>query len=104
MVDPIDHHWVVMVAENEAGPDGFGYTVADKAAFLNGDDGLITSTNPVWLQSVFGVLIGLFEQVGLRTNVTNMVAMACQPGPIAGQQSTTSYGQQMTSEGGRVTL
>ena len=78
--------------------------MADKAEFLNGDDGLITSTNPVWIQWLFGVLIGLFEQVGLRTNVTNMVAMVCQPGPIAGQQSTTSYGQQMTSEGGRGTV
>ena len=28
--------------------------------FLNADDGLIASANPLWLQSDFDVLIGLF--------------------------------------------
>ena len=61
MVDVISYHCVVMVAENEAVPDVFGYTMTDNAAFFNGYDGFIASTNPVWLQWVFGVLIGMFE-------------------------------------------
>ena len=52
MVDVIAHHWVGLVEENEAGPNGFKYTVADKAYFLNEYDGLITSTNPVCPQWV----------------------------------------------------
>ena len=73
--------------------------MAEKAEFFSTNDGLIASTNPVWLQWGFVVLIGLFEQFGLRNYVSKMVAMVCQPGPIYGQQSAAAYGKQMTGEG-----
>ena len=88
-----------MVAENEAGTEGFGYAVAEKAEFLYTDDGLVASTNPLWLQWKFDVIIGLFERLRLQTNVAKTVAMVCQPGPVSGQQSTAAYGLQMTDEG-----
>ena len=43
----IVRHWVGMVMENEAGPEGFGCDVAEKADFFYAYDRLITSTNPV---------------------------------------------------------
>ena len=33
MVDTIFRHWVGLVADNKAVPDGFGYTVTEKAFF-----------------------------------------------------------------------
>ena len=79
--------------------DGFGYTVAEKAELSYADDGLLDYTNLVWLQWIFDMLIGLFEQVGLMNNLANTVAMACQPGAITGRQPYRAYGQRMTVKG-----
>jgi hypothetical protein len=46
------------------------------------DDGLIASQDPVWLQEFFGILVGLFEQVGLFTNAAKTKVMLCIPGRI----------------------
>ena len=45
------------------------------------------------------MLIGLFELVGLQTNVTKTVAMVCQLGTIAGRKSTEAYGQRINGKG-----
>ena len=37
-------------------------------AILYEDDGMLDSTNPGWLQTIFDTLTGLFEQVGLKKN------------------------------------
>ena len=38
-------------------------------------DGMVASTNPRWLQTEFDVLLGLFERVGLKTNVRKTVGV-----------------------------
>ena len=73
--------------------------MVEKAAFLYSENGLIASTNPVWLHWEFDVLIGIFERVGIRTNVAKTVEMVCQPGPISGQHSSAAYEWRMTGEG-----
>ena len=90
--DVIVCHWCGLVADNKTGPDVFGYTLVDKSEFfLNSDSGLIASTNIVWIQWVFNILISLFEWVGIRTNELKTVAMLFQPGPIFRQKSDMSY-------------
>ena len=69
MVDVIIRHWVRLMAENEAGPDGFGYTVDNKMTLFYAYYGLIDFTNPVWLQWVFDILIGIFERFGIINNM-----------------------------------
>ena len=81
-MDVIIRHWVGLMVENEAGTDGFGYTVADKMTLLYAYYGLIESTNTVWLQWVFDIIIGLFEIFGIINNMEKMVTMVCQPVPI----------------------
>ena len=54
-MDVIIRYWVGIMVENEDGPDGFGYTVADKMTLFYAYYGLIDSTNPVWLQRVFDI-------------------------------------------------
>ena len=44
-------------------------------------------------------LVGLFERVGLRTNVGKTVIMTCRPFPAAGNQSEVAYERKMTGEG-----
>ena len=87
----IVHHWAGLVADNEVFSEGFKCTVADKADFSYVDDGLFASTNPVWIQWEFDVIINIFYQVGLQTNLSNMVKILCRPEPIAGQQYTYAY-------------
>ena len=70
-----------MVMDNNAGPDGFGYTVAEKAELFYTGDGFIASTNPVWLQWGFDVLIILFEWVGFRKNIKMLFDCDERPHP-----------------------
>ena len=47
----------------------------------------------------FNALVGLFERLGLRTNVGKTVSMTYRPCPEAGNQSEEAYGRKMTREG-----
>ena len=70
-----------------------------EGGFFYADDSLLASTNLVWIQRGFYVLIGLFEKVGTRTNMEKMVAMLCHPGTIYGRKYSADYGRWMTGEG-----
>ena len=50
-----------------------------QAALFYANDGMVTSADPTWLQGVFTALVGLFDRVGLRTNVGKTVSMFCHP-------------------------
>ncbi len=66
----------------EAARNGLGECVVEILVVFYVDDGLIASHDPVWLQESFDVLIGLFERIGLFTNVAKTKAMVCIPGQI----------------------
>ena len=99
VVDAIGSNWVGMVVENEAGPDSFRCMLTEKVEFFYTDDGPVASANQVWLQWDFDVLIGLFEQIRLLTNVVKMVEIVFQTGPIYGQKYVVYYGWSMTGKG-----
>ena len=61
------------------------------ASFFYDDDGLIACTRPEWLQGVFDVLTGLFDQVGLLTNLGKKVAMVCQNFCVIESHSDITY-------------
>ena len=50
-----------------------------QAALFYTDDGMVASSDPRWLQGAYNTLVGLFERVGMRTNVGKKVGMVCQP-------------------------
>ena len=60
---------------------------------------MVALSDPHWLQWAFNALVGLFERVGLRTNVGKTVSMTCRPCPATGNQSEEAYGREMTGEG-----
>ena len=70
-----------------------------KAAFFYSDNGVVSSTDPGWLQLVFDFLTGLFDRVGLRTNVCKTMGIVCRPFQAAGVQAEESYTRRMTGEG-----
>ena len=40
---------------------------------------MVASTNLGWLQTAFDKLTGIFDRVGLRTNIRKIVGIVCQP-------------------------
>ena len=60
---------------------------------------MVASTNPVWLQNAFDTLTGIFDRVGLRTNVRKTVGMVCQPYRVVGVREDEAYKRRMTGEG-----
>jgi hypothetical protein len=46
------------------------------------NNGVLSARDPVWLQSSFGILINLFERVGLKTNAKKTQVMTCISGKI----------------------
>ena len=70
-----------------------------QAALFYADDSMVASSDPRWLQGAFNTLVGLFDRVGLRTNVGKTVGMACHPCQAAGNLSEAEYRRRVTGEG-----
>ena len=67
-----------MVSAMKAGVEGLGMLVQDLVAYVYIDNEIVTSTQTERLQRAFGILIELFDQVGLQANIRKMVRMTGQ--------------------------
>ena len=72
------HHWVPVVAEEEAGPKGLRWSIQLLVLYFYYNDYLIDLTRAGLLQQVFGTLMDLFDHVSLRTNVRKMTSIVFQ--------------------------
>ena len=70
-----------------------------KATFFHTKNGMVTSTDPGWLQSAFDFLMGLFDRVGLHRNFCKTVGMVCRPFREDRVRAYKSYTQRMMVEG-----
>ena len=70
-----------------------------QAALFYADDGMVESLDPGWIQGAFNTLLGLFDRVGLRTNVGKTVGMVCHPCQAAGNLTTEAYGRRVRGSG-----
>jgi hypothetical protein len=86
VTDAIVRHWLMLVDIN-------GMDAREWLALFYADDGLAAARDPEWLKKAMNVLIGLFEQVGLQTNVTKTKAITCTPGHIHGPVCTNTCGK-----------
>ena len=124
-MDAVVRHWESLVAgatgwvnsdEDEAGQTTEGRTIRGRgdgksrveevqallkvqAEFLNSEDRMLASTNPVWIQTTFEILLGLFVWVGLRTNVQKTVGMVYQSCRAVRVRADEAYRCWMTGEG-----
>ena len=99
VVDAVVCHWVTLAVEEAEKRGERGEEGRHQASLFYADDGMVAFSDPHWLQWVFNALVGLFERVGLRTNVGKTVSMTCRPCTAAGNQSEVAYGRKMTGEG-----
>ena len=60
---------------------------------------MVPSLDPQWLQGYFSTLAGLFDRVGLKTNVDKTVGMVCCTCQAAGTQSKAEYRRSITRAG-----
>ena len=57
------------------------------------------SLDPAWIQGAFNALVGLFDRVGLQTNVGKIVRMVCHPCQAAGNITEAAYRRRITEKG-----
>ena len=67
--------------------------------FVYTNDGVVASKDLEWLQLPFNMLTGLFDRVGLRTNVHKTVGMVCCSCWASGVRADKSYTWRMKGEG-----
>ena len=99
VVDVVVRHWVTVVVEGTEEWGERGQEGRDQAALFYLNNGMVDSSDPRWFQGAFNTLIGLFDKVGLRTNVGKTVGMVCHPCKVAGNQSEAAYRRQIMGEG-----
>ena len=74
-------------------------SIWDLAVYFYADDGLVTSTQLESLKRAFGVLTGLFYQVGLSTNKRKTVSIAYKIFHAPGRMSVEAYERRTTGTG-----
>ena len=87
VVDAVIHHWLTLVVPTEEGMELLGLLIQDLEVYFYSNDGLVASTQPERLQSLFNVLTCLFDRVFLITNMQKAVIMAFQPCHAPGRMS-----------------
>ena len=71
-VDAVVREWLHLAIGNDAVHEGIGDDVAKWLVAFYIDKKLVTSRDPVWLQSSFDILVNLFECIGLHTNAAKI--------------------------------
>ena len=66
-----------------------------QSVFFYTYNGMVASTDLGWTQNAFGTLTGIFDQVGLKTNVQKKMGMVCHPCHTVEVQAEESYTWQM---------
>ena len=90
-VDAVVREWLHQMLGDDAARQGIGDEVAKRLVAFYIEDGLVASRDPVWLQSSFDILVGLFECIGLFTNAAKTKVMTCIPGRIREGYSEVVY-------------
>ena len=72
-------HWISLVSGGSGVKYRWVREVLHRTNFYYADDGLVTSTDPVWLQGAFDKLTGLFDRSGLWKNVWKIVVTIFRP-------------------------
>ena len=97
--DAVVRHWVMVMVEGAEEWGERGQEGRHQASLFYADDGMVALSDPRWIHGAFSTLVGLFDKVGMRTNVRKTVDMVCSPCQTPGTQLGKAYGQRMTGEG-----
>ena len=78
VVDAVTRNWVMVVLNEEAGMEGFGRAVQALTVLLYEKNGILEYPRIDLIQKTLEVLTGLFDWVGLWTNMVKVVGMTFQ--------------------------
>ena len=78
MVYVVVRQWMPVLVEEAAGLEGFERAVKRMASFFYVDDGIIALKWKEWIQWEFRILMGMFEQMDIQTNMGKTVGMVFQ--------------------------
>ena len=84
-------HWFKVMVEVAGGQVGCGQEGRHQNSLLYADDGTISSSDPGWLQGELSTLLGLFDRLGMKTNIRKTFGMVCCPFQAAGTQLEAEY-------------
>ena len=98
VVDAVVRHWVTMALDEAEKRGERGKECRHQTALFYADEGMLSSSDPCWLQWAFNALVGLFEHVEIHKKMGKTVSMVCRPCQAAGNQSEAAYGRKMMGE------
>ena len=75
VVDAVVRHWVTVIVEDAEERGECGQEGRHHAALFYADNVMVALSDHRWIQGAFNNLVGLFDRVGLRTNVRKTVGM-----------------------------
>ena len=93
VVDVVVRHWVTGVIVDAEERGKLGKEGRHQADLFYKDNGMVASSDPRWIQGAFNTLVGLFDRVGLRTNVRKKFGMVCHPCQAEGNLLEAAYGR-----------
>ena len=98
-MDAVVRHWIegLKTATEEKGATG---REGHFSEVFYVKDGMVSASDPAWLQGAFSALVAIFDRVGLQTNVDKTVSMACHPCRAGyGNRTMEGYRRRITGDG-----
>ena len=87
------------MAECAGGQAGRGREGRHQNGLFCADNGMIASSDPRYMLGIFITLVGMFNQVGIKTNVGKKSGIFCHTCQSADTQSEAAYEWWMTGAG-----
>ena len=79
VVNAVVRNWATVVIAGVEERGKRGKESMHQASLFYTDNGMVVLSDPRWIQGALITLVGLFDRVGLRTNVGKSVGMVCRP-------------------------
>ena len=79
LVDAVVRQWVTGVIADAEEQGELGKEGIHRVDLFYSDYGMVASSDPRSIQGELNTLVGLFNRVGLKTNVGKKVGMVCHP-------------------------
>ena len=101
VVDAVVRNWMNRIVEEAEARGETRQEGRHQASLFYADDGMVVLSDPTWLQGAFTALLGIFDRVGLMTNVGKTVSMVYHPYQVGvGDRKEEAYGRRITGKGG----
>ena len=89
----------IMVEDEVVIQDGLGHMVGQILGGLYADDGLLGSQDPERIHGALTIIIRLFWQIGLASNISKTKTMTCHMRVIRSEMSEEALGRRITGKG-----